>query len=546
MTHKRNRHLIFWLSVALLASAAGTLWAQPDAGELFGESIDVRVVNLEVVVEQRGERVRGLTARDFVLKVDGDEVPVELFSEISGGAGVSSSHGGGDYRTVPSVRPGSRVGTRYLVFIDDVFTIGPYRNRVLRSLSDDLGRLGPEDHMAVVAYNGRSIDMLTNWTQSERDLERAFRRAQDRPTHGLRNRSLQRVDDDFRLRSGFGRLGPYGGYSGFYGARGSRSFSEAQEVITAASSTLRAFAQPEGRKVLIMLSGSWPVVTAGGQTSSYVRYDRSSSLRFFAPLVDTANLLGYTVYPVDVAGVETNFADASFGSIRQASFAQAVNRDREWLQEGNLVELADQTGGQALLDGASGVVLKRIQEDTRSYYSIGFTPNWRANDRRHRIDVDVPGLKRVRVRFRDSFTDLSARTQASLRLESAQLFDLPVPSAGRLAVGVGEARNAGWRKVILPLEIKIPLGWVTHFPTADGYAGRVELRVAVTDDRGDRADIPVVPLVLETEAKPAEGDEEIYVMQLKMRQRPHRVLVSLLDPATGEELTERLEVDPSV
>ncbi|MEM8934474.1 MAG: hypothetical protein AAGE94_24990, partial [Acidobacteriota bacterium] len=190
--------------------------------------------------------------------------------------------------------------------------------------------------------------------------------------------------------------------------------------------------------------------------------------------------------------------------------------------------------------------LERAHEDTRSYYWIGFTPDWQANDERHRVDVDVPGLRRARVRTRDSFSDLSAGTEATLRLESAQLFDLPVPGAGTLTVEVGEPEDGGWNKVVVPMAVRIPLDQVTHLPTAEGWATRLELRFAVTDDRGDRADIPVVPLVFQRAEEPSEGDTEVYIAELKMRERPHRVLVSLVDPATGEELSTKLEVNPTL
>ena len=544
LVHRVLRVFLIPLGLLLLMPAAEAQQGDEQEDRLFGEVVDVRVVNLEVVVEQKGERVFGLTSDDFVLTVDGEPVPVEFFSEIRGRVGMPSSQASQD-ATVPAVEPGRPVGTSYLVFIDDVFTMTPYRNRVLRNLRQDLPHLSPEDRMAVVAFGGDSVDLLTSWSGSHRDLQNALRQAEDRPSQGLRHRSRQRLEDDLE----FGPRSRFAGYGGAYGrygqgSRGSQSYYETQEVVTAAASTLRAFARPEGRKVLILLSGSWPAIGVGDTFDPYVNYAGASSRRLFSPLIDTANLLGYTIYPVDVAGSETRFADASYGSLSEASYAEQISRDREWSQEGNLVNIALQTGGQALLDGASSTVLQRVEEDTRSYYWIGFTPDWRANDARHRVEVEVPGLRKAKVRLRDSFSDLSARTETTLRLESAQLFDLPPTATGSLTVRPGQPVDAGWRKVVMPLLVEIPLDRVSHLPTADGWATRVELRVAVTDDRGDRADIPVIPLLLERKERPEPGDTEIYVARLKMRERPHRLLVSLFDPASGKEFTTRLEVNP--
>jgi hypothetical protein len=80
-----------------------------------------------------------------------------------------------------SSAPGGKVGTSYLIFIDDAFSIANQRNIVLRSLADNL-RLGPEDQVAVVAYDGRTIDRLKDWTRDTGALRQALIQAQSRRT----------------------------------------------------------------------------------------------------------------------------------------------------------------------------------------------------------------------------------------------------------------------------------------------------------------------------------------------------------------------------
>src|SRR5258706_13717148 len=64
---------------------------QPELVQIMGETIDVRVVNVEAVVTGRsGQQVRGLAAGDFRLLVDGKEVPVEYFAEVKEGASVTA------------------------------------------------------------------------------------------------------------------------------------------------------------------------------------------------------------------------------------------------------------------------------------------------------------------------------------------------------------------------------------------------------------------------------------------------------------------------
>ncbi len=514
----------------------------------FGEIIDVRVINLEVVVTEGRERVMGLGSEDFRLLVDGREVPIEYFTEVVGGQAVAPS--AGSEGAIPALAPGAAVGTRFLVFIDDSFTVRGRRNRVLRKLSEQLQFLGPDDRMAVVAFDGYEIDLLTSWTGSQRALERVFQTARERRAHGLQRRVQMAgfLPSRSPFLAGFGGFAPRGSYYDAYRAygplysgvpRGSRIFDDSGRVIDAATSVLRAFARPPGRKVMLLLSGGWPTAREGGFQASVAYGNGRSNPGLLRPLADVANRLGYTLYPIDVQGVESHFGGAQYGTLGEANFAAQVSRDREWAEESGMMYLAEETGGRALLDGASLSALQRAVEDTRSYYWLGFTPTWEENDRRHRVKVEVR-RKGLRVRSRESFSDLSRQTEVTMLVESSQLFDLPVPGENReLGVSFGEPAKGGFRKVIVPLRLEIPLDQVTLLPTADGPIARLELRVAVTDDEGKRADIPVVPIVLQGEPD-AGKDFATFEMGLKLRRRPHKMLVSLHEPASGNLITKRV------
>src|SRR5436309_11793694 len=114
------------LLLPLLVVAPGVR-AADDVPPSFGESIDVRVVNVEAVVTDRqGNRVSGLKPEDFRLRVDGREVPVEYFSEIRDGEALAATPeaaqpqeaktAGGT--AVQGVAEG-RVATYYLLYVDD-------------------------------------------------------------------------------------------------------------------------------------------------------------------------------------------------------------------------------------------------------------------------------------------------------------------------------------------------------------------------------------------------------------------------------------------
>ena len=92
------------------AAAEGAQPAQPQS--VFGETIDVRVVNVEVVVTDKdGVRVTGLKPADFRLLVEGKEVPIDYFTEVRGGDAVAATAGEeAAIPGLPALAPGERVG----------------------------------------------------------------------------------------------------------------------------------------------------------------------------------------------------------------------------------------------------------------------------------------------------------------------------------------------------------------------------------------------------------------------------------------------------
>src|SRR5436305_2804380 len=188
------------LLLPLLVVAPGVR-AADDVPPSFGESIDVRVVNVEAVVTDRqGNRVTGLKPEDFRLRVDGKEVPVEYFSEVRDGEALAATPEAIQNKTageaaVQGVAAG-RVGTYYLLYVDDFFSTPAQRDAVLTALKNDLGHLGPDDRMAIVAFDGRRLTMISNWSGSPADLGHAIDQAMARRTTGLLRRAERTSSDN--------------------------------------------------------------------------------------------------------------------------------------------------------------------------------------------------------------------------------------------------------------------------------------------------------------------------------------------------------------
>ena len=541
------------------AARGGGAAQQGATGPLFGEEIEVRVVNVEAVVtDKKGNRVPDLKPEDFRLKVDGKPIKIDFFNEVRGGQAIAPAAGTPSMIPgLPDLAPGSPVGTSYLVFIDDYFSLAPRRDEVLRSLKDDLSHLGPEDRMAIIAFDGRHLNMLSSWSTSARELARAIDHEIGAPSHGL-----ERIAELRSFRTGerprdTGTDPVLLNQSAFSNNLNfnERVYSEnltyqVQSSVGAAVSTLRSFASPAGRKVMLLLCGGWPFSPADYAVNNIGRpildHDIPSGEQIMRPLVETANRLGYTLYPVDVPGLETDAVNAGqmgtqTGSLSAAAGTQSFGL-REQEHEGTLLYLAKETGGTALLNSLRIASLEHVEADTRSYYWLGFTPTWQGNDKRHAVQLEVlkPGLT---VRTRDSFLDRSRKAEISMMVESAMLFG-NAPGTATMPLQLGKPTNTKRGQMEVPVVLGIPTDSFSSVPINGKYASEIELRIQAQDDHGQRSDVPVVPLQLQADKAPTAGHFVRYQTKITLRRLPQHLVFAIFDPLSNKITTAEADVKP--
>jgi len=569
------------LSLALVVPAPLMAQEAPGSDPVFTETLEVRVVNLEVVVEDRqGNRVPGLEPEDFELLVDGAVLPIDYFTEIQGGQVVARDReSGAGVEAVNGVSPGEPLGTSYLVFIDDFFTVGNLRNRAIEGVREAIPLLGANDRMAVVAFDGQRLAMLSPWSGSREDLLAVLDDAKGRRAWGRRTQVL--------LQRGMPSSLAVQAYE-----------QRLRDMTVAIRSTMRSFAQPPGRKVMLLVAGEWPNSpalyldggnpfgddpgTAGGDgvggsedplpVDAQRESDLRRSHRIFEPIYQTANRLGYTLYPIDSGGVsgggfnQTNpdiygalepppadpqltLRDPDEPRISQTRFDMgnaAPSRPIASLAAEQEIHialevLAHETGGKALIDSARNDSLERIVADTRSYYWFGFTPEWHGDDQVHTVEVKALG-KGLRVRSRGSYQDLSRSKEVTYMVESAMLFE-DVPWAEPLTVEMGKPHHQKGKR-LLPLKLFIPMDKVTALPHEDRYRIPLELRLMAMDAKGHRSEVDLIPLELVGSAQPQPGQVGVQTVDVRLRKGTHDLVVSLHDALGGKIFTARLEVDP--
>jgi hypothetical protein len=316
-----------------------------------------------------------------------------------------------------------------------------------------------------------------------------------------------------------------------------------QDVVNASVSAMRGFAAPRGRKVMLLLSGGWPFSTLGFLTGGGVMPTREvpEGDRVLRPLASTANLLGYTIYPVDVPGIQTAAADAQMGVPSGGSFGNTAEQEIE----GSLWFLAKETGGQPILNSNRMTALAKAGEDTRSFYWLGFSPSWQRNDKTHEIRVEArrPGLK---TRSRTSFLDLSRKAEVSMAVESALRFG-NAPDALPMPMQVGTAVKGGkkgeWE---LPVSLGLPSALMTAVPVDGKYNVQLEVRFAASDAAGNSSEIPVIPISLSAAKPPTPGKFVRYETKVKLRWAgdgmADHLVVAVYDPLSGKMATAQADV----
>jgi VWFA-related protein len=401
----------------------------------------------------------------------------------------------------------------------------------LQEVERDLDRLGPEDRMAVVAFDGGRLHRLADWTSDRKALAGAFAEARRRPAGGIltlgERRSL--LNDqlyDQQLGQDFGpyryEWQPNDRYE--YLDVQPQQYSRLVRVVEAAAAALRSFSLPPGRKAMLVLSGGWPLT------------------RPAARLVQDANRLGYTLYPVDVPGIDITQTVGDVTAERPSDGPPRIlTSSWELASHYTLHVLAEATGGREALNSNRLAALERAEEDTRSYYWLGFSPAWKADDRHHRVELEVrrPGLS---ARARSGFSDLSPTTLAEMETEGLLLFGIGDRQEGedRLQVEIGEPRQAGWRTVDLPVTLVLP---ASSAGAAGGREAELVLSVGALDKWGRRSELPQIPLVaLADEAGPHAPVRS--QVTLHLRNVEQRLVFHVRNAQTGGQLVEEVSFQP--
>lgn len=482
------------LALAVVGTVASAMLSarSPAAGACFGQAppAGTRPVQVSVVVHDgRHGIVEGLTANDFQLFEDGEQLPVsvvDIYADVAGN-GLEDAHG----IFTNHVRTPSNGGVVALVF-DRSNTALEHRALARDHIVKHLGQVRPDDRIALYVLGPDGMQVLHDVTTEARSLLGALQRGRARasasrpgapglmPDHIGFGDSLDAQIDAFVN-------GDAQGPPAFY-ERG-RTYSSLHGLEEVAEH----LAGVPGRKNLLWVSSGLPFTLAEA-----------------ARVLNDSDI---AVYPVAVRGAE--------GAVEK--------------QADGLAPIAEWTGGRAFDDTNDlGQAIRGAVDDSRRSYVLSYESAREGADGSFRtitINVRRPG---VTVRHRTGYFAMAPapRTPAAATQEIVEALDSPLEST-EMPLAVGARVDAEGRHV---LTLQIETAGLTLKRYGGRWSGTFDVTVAQTLATGEHvreADV-TVPLSFPDAMRDEFLEDGLAITRtITLRPDAHQVRVITRDVASS-------------
>jgi VWFA-related protein len=559
ITLKSFRNPLVVGSAVLLAA---TLLAQsseqqrpPNVMPKLMESVDVRVINVDVVVtDKKGTQIHGLKKDDFLLYENGVPKKLTNFYEVQGthaidaeGATVGTPPAATTTATVPAREEIPEHMRRRIIFFVDNLTLAPFnRNRVFKEMKEfAVKTMRPGDEAMIATYN-RSMKIRVPFTRDAVQIQQALDGIAGESALGLSNKSeLQQTEDRIRDAQSYDDA-----------VATARSYAQSVEhdvrqAVASLNGLMSTLAGVEGKKILVLTSEGFQL--SPGKEAFYfiddVAKDKTNwqqagssmieSMNFNATsliqeVAKTANANGITLYTIHAGGLAAmndnsaeNSKPISF-SVQQAGLSNSTD---------SLSLMADMTGGLATLSTNNyAQAFDRIARDLDSYYSLGYRAGTERVDRQRNLEVRLKdNSKGYTARARQTFVEKSTFAEMSDRVIANLLYktksnDLHIIVRRDQPVALDDGNFK------VPVEIQIPMESLTLIPQGEIYAGGFSVYVAVANKDNDMSDVTqrqhqirVPPSDLEK----LKGKYYAFSMELVMERGLNRISIGVVDDITN-------------
>ena len=554
--------LVFWLGSTMAM-------AQEQPLPILVESVDVRVINVDVVVtDRKGNAIPGLKIGDFEVYENGRPMKLTNFYEVAGNRTIESPQAPIQTKTqtppgLPAARQSEQLPEnlqRRIVFFIDNLSLHPFnRNKVFESMKTFAREsMRPGDEAMVATWN-RSMKIRVPFTKDHVNIQQALEGIAGESAFGVHNISERRQVE--------GQIREARTQSEAVGA--ARQYAQSVEhdlrqSVAAVNGLMATLAGVEGKKILVMTSEGFPMQPGrelfffiddiakekrnwGGGGSSLIESMSFDATHLIQSIARTANANGITLYTLHAGGL-VGGNEMSAENAKPLSFTaqqQAISNSTDSL---NL--LANMTGGKATV-GTNNFKMgfDQIQRDLNGYYSLGYRAGTERVDRQRTVDVRLKNNnKKYIVRSRKSFVEKSVETEMSDRV-IANLFyegkanDLKIFLTTKQPI---PTENGLFK---IPVEVHIPMENLSLIPQGELHIGGFTVFVAAADKNGDMSEVSrqnhrlKVP---QAEMPKTSGKFYTYALELLMEKGRNKVSVGVVDEIskmTGFQRTDILAAD---
>jgi len=510
----RQRHrfvLAFLILAAIATAAAGVASAQGRNGEVppLIEEISVEVVNVDVVVtDSAGRPVTGLTADDFEVYEDGEKRPVTNFFSFRNG---ELRLAGDEEVTQEETGWPTQHMLRRMAFLFDNNSLEKRdRAKAVEQLEQFvLEQFDGTYEWAVIAYSDE-LQLMQPFTSDKTTVLGALGRVNKLPIPVRRRHATDRTmleeipvvsrGDFRRRRRGIDQVVQDLSLRDFdlreRMLNGLQTFDRTTAAIV---QTMRAYMGMDGRKSLVLVTGSLQSMPGGAQligrglpgaggdevADQFITVIHGELLRRYELIIKMANASGFSIYPISAdAFMQANSSYLDVERSPNLAFSQGYgDLPAEIDVESASRTMADGTGGRFYSTTHFYNAFDDIDDRTANSYVLGFTTDHPAEGKYHDIQVKA---KRgdLRLYHRQGYMHLSREQQIAEELSTPLAFpkdrgDFQVKTEVFLPESMAN------KKVTLTVAGLVPIRDITLIPRGDAMVGRVHLFIALYDRKGN-------------------------------------------------------------
>jgi VWFA-related protein len=554
--------------VAILFPQVATSQIASSPGAALSESIDVLVVNFEVVVtDANGAPVRGLTREDFALVVDGAATKIDYLSEVEGGVLVDDVEGD-DESAEEMALPENQSYKPLLVVVFDGRDLDPgWLGKTAEDVLSQLPQIVATTRGVMVVRQGTTLETEQVFTMDLGLLESAIERAAQHRAVALEVRERNALIRDIE-RAASPQFASSEGEALQVQAQAEvllrqiRSYQDLETYALERSvaqlrSLIRSLAGLPGRKELLYLGRGfkqrpaaplfelwWRKFSSIGPKIGLMSVQSEIGLETvntkLLSLIEEANAQQVTFNTYAPGGVRSAGAATQFSSMESAEALDGES-DR---QMRFLKTLASSTGGvsearQVAMSPLVGEMISGFQ----NFYSLGFD-----------LTADMPGPGRVKVTVKDSdyrvrHLDRYRVRPAERTLEDLTLSALVTDLADnplQLSVDVDSPSKQKDGTFVVPILIKVPISMLALLPEATRHVGKLQLVVQAQSAEGDLS-APVqgeIPIEIENkDLLNALGSHAGYRLRMRVSAGEQRIAVAIRDEIARTESALNLIID---